>query len=162
MTDSHNPKLKRTHLVLGMLLFSVFGLMIEIIFTGIFAFWSGSFKGQVSLLMIPVYSLSYYLGLKLLPLVEDTQLYELKYRLPGIVLIVYTIEWIFGAFYQGIGLLPWYYDHGWASDFSNGNITLLYVPAWLFFAWIVVPAIRTVEGISPILLVQLIEAFKKN
>lgn len=145
-------------LIIGMLLFSVFGLMVETVFTGVFASWAGSFKGGVSLLMIPVYSLSYCIGIFSLPYIEKTQLYNLTYRLPLIVLTVYIIEWIFGAFYKMIGLLPWHYEHGWASDFSNGNITLYFLPAWLLFAFIVVPVIKIIQGISP----ELIKQIKKN
>ena len=155
MTANNKPQnhlQNRAQLITGMLLFSVFGLMVETVFTGLFAAWSGSFKGGVSLLMIPVYSLSYLIGIKVLPLVENTLLFKVQFRLPLIVLVVYSIEWIFGAAYQTIGLLPWHYDHGWASNFSNGNITLLYLPAWLFFALIVVPAIRIIQNISPIVI----------
>ena len=58
--------------IIGMLLFSVFGLTIETIFTGFFASWGGSFKGEVSLLMIPVYSLAYIIAIKALPIIKKT------------------------------------------------------------------------------------------
>lgn len=141
--------ISRKELITGMLLFSVFGLMVETTFTGLSAAWSGSFKGGVSLLMIPVYCLSYFIGIKALPLIENTTLYRWYFRLPLIVVTVYSIEWSFGALYQSVGLHPWHYNHGWASEFSNGNITLYFLPAWLFFALIVVPAIRIVRNISP-------------
>lgn len=136
----------------GALLFSVFGLMVETLFTGFAAAWNGSFKGGVSLLMIPVYSLSYCLGIYVLPYIEKSILFKLPYRLPLIVVTIYTIEWIFGAFYKSISLTPWHYEHGWASDFSNGNITLYFLPAWLLFSLIVVPAIKVIQNISPIVL----------
>lgn len=148
-------KTARNELITGMLLFSVFGLMVELTFTGLGAFWSGSFKGGVSLLMIPIYSFSYYLGIKILPIIENTDFYKWYIRLPGIVLIVYAIEWVSGAFYQSTGLLPWHYKHGWASDFSNGNITLYFLPAWFLFALIVIPAIRIVQRISPVFIESL-------
>ncbi len=136
----------------GMLLFSVFGLMVELSFTGLGSAWAGSFRGGVSLLMIPVYSFSYFLGIHVLAKFENTIIFKWYFRLPLIVLTVYVIEWIAGALYKSVGLTPWHYEHGWASDFSGGNITLLYAPAWLFFAVIVVPAIKIVSRLSPILL----------
>lgn len=152
----------RNELITGMLLFSVFGLMVEITFTGLAAFWSGSFKGSVSLLMIPVYSFAYFLGIKILPIIKNTIFYKWYFRLPGIVVIVYMIEWVSGSFYQSIGLRPWYYNHGWASNFSNGNITLYFLPAWLLFAIIVVPAIKMAQSISPVFLEVLSKEIKKN
>jgi len=151
----------RKELFTGMLLFSVFGMMVETTFTGIAAFWDGSFKGSVSLLMIPVYSFAYFLGVYTLPYIQNTRLFEWQIRLPLIVLVVYAIEWVAGAFYQTIGLLPWHYNHGWASNFSNGNITLYFLPAWFLFAVIVVPAIRIIEKISPVFLEQLTKAINQ-
>jgi hypothetical protein len=145
----------KNELIVGMFLFSVFGLMVETLFTGILAAWSGSFKGGVSLLMIPVYSLSYCLGFYSLEYIEKTILFRVYFRLPMIVIVVYIIEWVFGAFYKSIGLLPWHYQHGWASDFSNGNITLYFLPAWLLFAFIVVPVIKIIRKLSPVLIQQL-------
>ena len=139
----------RAEILCGMLLFSAFGLMVEIIFTGLGEFWSGSFKGSVSLLMIPVYSLSYILGVTALPVIRETILFKLSFRIPLIILTVYIIEWAFGAFYAALGLTPWYYDHGWASEFSNGHITLYFLPAWAGFSLIVVPAILIIQEISP-------------
>ena len=145
----------RQELITGMLLFSVFGLMVETVFTGVLASWSGSFKGGVSLLMIPVYSLSYCLGVYSFKHLEKTILFKVYFRLPLIVITVYMIEWGFGAFYKSINLAPWHYEHGWASDFSNGNITLYFLPAWLIFAFIVIPVIKIINGISPKLIQQL-------
>lgn len=141
--------------VVGMLLFSIFGLMIETTFTGLGAWWSGSFKGGVSLLMIPVYSLSYLLGIVAIKYLADTVVFEMKFRIPIIVVTVYSVEWFFGALYQKMGLLPWYYDHGWASAFSNGNITLYFLPAWVFFGLIVIPAMKIISKLSPVLLQEL-------
>lgn len=142
----------KSELITGMLLFTVFGLMIETMFTGLAASWVGSFKGGVSLLMIPVYSLSYCLGIYALPYIKKTIMFKLIFRLPLIILVVYIIEWSFGAFYQWAGLTPWHYNHGWASNFSNGNITLYFLPAWLIFAIIVIPVIQIIQKLSPIII----------
>lgn len=139
----------------GMLLFSAFGLIVETTFTGCAAFWDGSFKGGVSLLMIPVYSLSYVLGIYTLPYIEKTVIFKPVFRLPIIVIVIYSIEWTFGAFYKSIGLIPWHYDHGWASDFSNGNITLYFLPAWVLFSLIVIPVLKIIQEISPILITKI-------
>lgn len=146
---THNKNLL---LFTGALLFSVFGLMVETLFTGVAAFWQGSFKGGVSLLMIPVYCFSYLLAIWLLPKVEQSVFFKLPLRITGIIIIIYIIEWGFGAAYKSIGLVPWHYEHGWASDFSNGNITLYFLPAWIAFAIIVIPVIRIIKAISPTLL----------
>jgi len=139
----------------GMLLFSAFGLLVETAFTGLAAFWSGSFKGGVSLLMIPVYSFSYCLGIYFLAYIEKTVIFRLFYRIPLIVIVIYIIEWCFGAFYKTLGLTPWHYNHGWASDFSNGNITLYFLPAWVLFAFIVIPVLRIIQSITPILIIKI-------
>lgn len=139
----------KLELITGMLLFSVFGLTVETIFTGVAAAWDGSFKGGVSLLMIPVYSLSYCLGIYALPYIENTFVFKPVFRLPLLVLVIYSIEWGFGFFYKSIGLKPWHYEHGWASDFSDGNITLYFLPAWLVFSLIVIPVINVLKKISP-------------
>lgn len=150
MTDN-----KALILLTGALLFSVFGLMTETVFTGLAAFWAGSFKGSVSLLMIPVYCFSYLLANWLLPKVEHTVFFKLPIRVPAIVITIYIIEWGFGAAYKAIGLVPWHYQHAWASDFSNGNITLYFLPAWIGFALIVIPVIRIIKVISPALLEEI-------
>lgn len=149
----------KLELLTGMLLFSIFGLLVETLFTGVAAAWSGSFKGGVSLLMIPVYSLSYCLGIYTLPYIEKTIIFKLAFRLPLIVFVIYTIEWGFGSMYKSIGLKPWHYEHGWASDFSNGNITLYFLPAWLVFALIVVPVVKVIKKISPELLIVIKSEF---
>lgn len=130
-------------------LFAVFGLLVELVFTGVFSGFSGSFLGHVSLLMVPVYATAYFAMGPLLGLLARLDWDTLPIRLPLAVLVIYTFEWSFGAAYRAMGLQPWYYDHGWASDFSDGNITLYYLPAWLVFAWIVVPARRAVRDLAP-------------
>lgn len=133
----------------GALLFAGFGLVCEIVFTGAFAAWSGSFKGHVSLLMIPVYMFAYAIGRPLLAALARAGRDRLAVRIPLTVVLIYAIEWIAGALYHAIGLDPWRYEHGWASDFSDGNITLYWLPAWIVFAWIVAPVVRVIAEISP-------------
>ena len=71
------------------------------------------------------------------------------WRLPLTVLAIYAVEWSFGAAYAALGLWPWHYEHGWASDFSGGHITLLYLPGWVLFAWGLLPVWRAVRALSP-------------
>ena len=129
----------------GCALFSAFGLCCELVFTGLKQGFAGSFLGEVSLLMIPVYSFA-YLGMgPALRLLERHGAMGPARRLPLTVIAIYAVEWSFGAAYRALGLSPWHYDHGWASDFSGGHITLYYLPAWLVFAWLLVPVWRRVR-----------------
>ena len=130
-------------------MFSMFGLCTEIVFTGVSAFWSGSFLGHVSLLMIPVYAFAYLIAGPLLGALERRGMMRLAIRIPLTVLLIYAIEWSFGGAYRALGLSPWLYDHGWASDFSGGLITLYYLPAWMVFAVIVLPVWRLVHAVAP-------------
>ena len=67
-------------------------------------------------------------------------------RLPAAVVVIYAIEWNWSALYAALGLHPWHYEHGWASDFSGGHITLLYLPAWLVFGLRVVPVWEAIRS----------------
>jgi hypothetical protein len=133
----------------GAVLFAAFGLCTEIVFTGVKAWTGESFLGHVSLLMVPVYALTFLL---LGPLLSAAERFRLGLRgyLPLAVLAIYAIEWSSGAFYRWLGFEPWHYDHGWASAFSGGNITLYYLPAWLVFALIVPPVWRIATAASPV------------
>lgn len=132
----------------GALLFSMFGLCTEIVFTGLWSGWGDSFLGRVSLLMVPVYTVAYALLVFVLPALERRGLGRVAVRLPLTVLVIYIIEWGAGATYAAIGLTPWHYDHGWASSWSSGHVTLYYLPAWFIFAWLVVPVGRFVQEIT--------------
>jgi hypothetical protein len=125
--------------VWGAALFSMFGLCMEVVFTGLGAWWDGSFKGSVSLLMIPVYTAVYLMIGPLLATAQDFGITRPAVRVPPTVLLIYAVEWSFGASYERLGLEPWRYHHGWASDFSHGHISLYYLPAWIGFALAVVP-----------------------
>ena len=135
----------------GCLLFSAFGLCVEIAFTGLSAGRAQSFRGEVSLLMVPVYSTAFLAIGPLLGLAGRFGLQRPVLRIPLTVVAIYAVEWSFGAGYAALGLAPWYYDHGWASDWSRGFVTLRYLPAWIGFAVIVVPVWRRVEKASRIL-----------
>jgi len=135
--------------LVGALLFSMFGLCVEVAFTGLKAGVGGSFIGGVSLLMVPVYALAYLLIGPLLRLARRRDLMRPLLRIPLTVAGIYAIEWSFGAAYQSLGLRPWHYQHGWASDFSGGHITLLYAPFWALFAAILVPVHRAVQDAAP-------------
>jgi hypothetical protein len=133
-------------LLLGPLLFCAFGLCTEIAFTGLAAGVADSFRGQVSLLMIPVYAFVYVVIGPLLTAADRLGLDSTWRRLPAVVVAIYAIEWSWGALYASLGLQPWHYDHGWASDFSSGHITLLYLPAWLVFGLVVIPVWRAIRS----------------
>ena len=120
-------------LVWAALLFSVFGLCTELVFTGFAASWEGSFRGQVSLLMVPVYALAYGVVGLALRVISRFDLRLGLWRVALGVLLVYAIEWSAGAAYGSLGLRPWHYEHGWASNWSNGLVTLYYAPVWAIF-----------------------------
>lgn len=130
-------------------LFVAFGLCVEIVFTGLSQGAGGSFRGQVSLLMVPVYALAWLLlgpGLRAL---RGLGLDAPRWRIPITVLVIYAVEWSFGAFYAEMGLWPWRYSHGWASDFSEGHVTLLYAPFWLGFAALLPRVHRAIRAAAP-------------
>lgn len=142
-------KLTGPQLVVATALFSIFGLMVELFFTGFSSGLSDSFLGHVSLLMIPVYAAAFLVIEPLVGALSRLQLDAPRYRIPLTVGAIYVFEWSFGAGYAALGLEPWHYDHGWASDFSSGHITLFYLPAWIVFAWLVLPAARMARAIAP-------------
>ena len=129
---SYGPPMRRT--AFGCLGFVLFGLGTEIAFTGLWAGIDGSFRGAVSLCMVPVYALAYAAGRPLLTRLRTHGLDRLAVTLPATVLLIYGIEYLSGSAYAALGLVPWHYEHGWASDFSSGHVTLLYLPFWAAFA----------------------------
>lgn len=138
----------RGSVIWGAALFAMFGLCMEVVFTGLAVGWDGSFKGGVSLLMIPVYTLVYLMIGPALAALRHLGLARLAVRVPLTVIIIYAVEWSFGAGYERLGLEPWRYHHGWASDFSHGHITLYYLPAWIGFALAVVPAWKFAQALG--------------
>lgn len=140
-------RLKR--LFWGAVLFAMFGLCVEIAFTGLDAGFAGSFRGHVSLLMIPVYALAFAIAGPVYRFFDRRRWYALTIRVPIVVAIIYAIEWASGAFYARLGLWPWRYEHGWASDFSNGHVTLWWLPAWIAFALALEVVYRMVETVWP-------------
>jgi hypothetical protein len=133
----------------GAVLFIMFGLCTEIVFTGISSWWDESFLGHVSLLMVPVYATVYAAIGPLLSGLERLGWTRAAIRIPLTVVAIYAFEWGFGALYAALGLAPWHYEHGWASDFSGGHVTLYYLPAWIAFAAIVVPVWRRIHALAP-------------
>ncbi|MGH0033509.1 MAG: hypothetical protein ACQGVK_00635 [Myxococcota bacterium] len=130
-------------------MFVAFGLCTELCFTGVSASWAGSFRGQVSLLMVPVYLLAYVAIGPALSQLERRGWTRLTTRVGLGVALVYGFEWSFGLLYGALGLRPWHYDHGWASDFSGGCITLYYLPAWALFVLLAERVWRIVSDLAP-------------
>ncbi len=131
------------------LLFVGFGLCTEIVFTGLAGAWEGSFRGQVSLLMVPVYALAYFAIGAALWALEQVGAKHLAVRVAAGVTMVYAIEWSFGLLFGSLGLRPWHYEHGWASDFSGGWITLYYLPAWALFVVLAERVWRIASTVAP-------------
>jgi hypothetical protein len=141
--------LDATQLVCAAALFSTFGLLVELTFTGVWAGLGESFRGHVSLLMIPVYTAAFLAIEPLMGILARLDWTAPRYRIPLTIIVIYAFEWVFGAGYEAVGLRPWHYEHGWASDFSGGHITLYYLPGWFVFAWMVLPAERMARALAP-------------
>jgi|SRR6185436_7993490 len=130
--------------------FSGFCLCNEIVFTGISEWIQGSFKGSVSLLMVPVYLASFTIISSGIYQYLKKHIINMFVRAIFIVMIIYTVEYLSGTLYFALGLEPWRYHHGWASDFSNGAITLYYAPAWYVFSFIVVRVEDMAAELAPL------------
>ena len=134
----------------GAAFFAMFGLCTEIAFTGVAEGWTGSFRGTVSLLMIPVYAFAYLLLVGVVPRLEALGVDRAALRIPLLVVGIYAVEWAAGAAYAAVGLRPWHYAHGWASDWSGGHVTLYYLPAWIVFAALLVPVSTLVARLGAV------------
>lgn len=122
----------------GALIFCSFGLLCEVIFTGIFDAikTSGkSYKAEVSLLMIVPYFVGYVAGVVIVDAIDHGGA-----KIFTIVFIVYVIEYYFGLVYRHFKICPWKYDHKFKLNDRiirldvNGLITFAYLPFWLIFA----------------------------
>ena len=137
-------ELKR--LICGAFLFSLGAMMVEVFFTGVQSGPSGSFQGHISLLMAILYWIVYVSSARLFRLLDRLKLKNRFLRAFALVFIIYAFEWSFGALCRAAGFMPWdYTGHGWATDFSHGNITLYLAPFWYLYALIIEPAIRCVR-----------------
>lgn len=132
-------------LAFGCLGFVLFGLATEIVFTGLHAGAAESFRGAVSLCMVPVYALAYAIGRPLLAALRRAGLGRRAIAIPLTVVLIYAIEYASGSAYAALGLTPWHYEHGWASDFASGHVTLLYLPFWIVFAAILPAVIDRID-----------------
>lgn len=122
------------------------GLLVEVVITGLIAGIRGNLIGHVSLLMSPVYAVALHLVEPIRHGLRRHGLFGPRVRIPIVVLVIYGIEWASGAVYRSIGLEPWRYDHGMASEFSDGLITLWYIPLWLCLAASVFAIERTIRS----------------
>ena len=135
------------HMIVGCLLFSIVAMMIEVTFTGIGAGPSGNFIGHISLLMAILYWIVFLLSGPLFSLLRLMKLRNLFLRAFVLVFVIYAFEWSFGALCRMAGFVPWdYTGHGWATDFSNGNITLYFAPAWYLYALMIERLVRSVHA----------------
>ena len=100
--------------------------------------------------MFPVYAISYLLLSSGVGKWIDQRFPNIFLRSLMVVVVVYLVEGISGNLYFLMGLEPWRYHHGWASDFSNGAISLLYAPFWYIFAFLVVRIGDVIEAVSPV------------
>lgn len=131
-------------LVVSSVLFSIFGVVCEIFFTAIYntiETRGKSIKGEVSLLMFPVYFFAYLLFA--IPLVKLFSVIGIGLFMQCLTItaLIYLVEYCAGILYDRFGHRPWHYEHSFIVfdhvirfDLNN-KITLLYFPVWMFFAY---------------------------
>lgn len=126
-------------------LFSFFGVLSEIIFTGIYDYFISdkkNWKGEVSLLMFPVYWIAYFLFSTPIHFLFASFLIPFQVQCLLVVILIYIIEYCAGRLYLHFGMSCWHYDHvftlfGKQLRFDVDNvITFLYFPLWYLFAFI--------------------------
>jgi hypothetical protein len=96
--------------------------------------------------MIPVYAFAYAIGRPLLAALRAGGLDRRAIAIPLTVGLIYAIEYASGSAYAALGLAPWHYEHGWASEFASGRVTLLYLPFWAVFAAILPTVIGRIDA----------------
>lgn len=123
--------------MLAAVIYGLFGLLTEVIFTGIYNFRK-KFNANVSLLMFPVYTSSYYLMTTVFGEFLKKQPILLTYLL--ITIMIYVCEYSWGFIFDTFKIKPWHYTHKikllrkYFALHVNHRINLLYLPFWAIFA----------------------------
>jgi hypothetical protein len=124
------------------LLFGLIGLIVEIVFTGIYkAIEERNLKalsGHVSLFMFPVYAGSYHIFSALSEYFKSYPEYQIYFF---ITLVIYFCEYCWGWIYLNMfNIRAWYYTHQvrigkrvYNLHLSN-FITAIYFPFWYIFS----------------------------
>lgn len=122
---------------LRVLLFALFGLLIEVFFTaggGLIMKQNWNLRGHTSPWMMPVYGL---LGVCILPISEPLKRRGIPFLFRAVLymLLIFLVEYIAGVLFQLLGLSVWDYSNHRLN--LHGHITLLYAPFWLFLGlWV--------------------------
>lgn len=123
--------------MIAAVIYGLLGLMIETIFTGFYNFRK-KFKGEVSLLMFPVYASSYLLMTSLFGNLIKEQHAVIRYLI--ITLLIYISEYAWGFIFDTFKIKPWHYTHKikllrkYFALHINNRVNLLYLPFWFLFA----------------------------
>jgi len=135
----------KQHLV-GAILFAIVGMTVEVFFTGLQRGPSRNFMGGVSLLMAILYCVVYWSSAPIFRWMYRIKLRNRCARAFFLVFVIYAFEWSFGALCRVVGFVPWdYTGHGWATDFSQGNITLYLAPFWYIYGLFVEQVIVSIR-----------------
>lgn len=136
----------------GGLIFCSFGLLCEVVFTGVFdaiRTLGKSYKAEVSLLMIVPYFVGYIAGVTIVDSISHNGA-----KIFVVVSIVYIVEYYFGSVYRYFKICPWKYDHKFKLNNRiirldiNGLITFAYLPFWLIFAKIALQIHESIKVIT--------------
>lgn len=121
---------KRT--LMRFLIFALFGLLLEVFFTGIANLRAGhwSFRGHTSPWMIFDYGL---MGLVLMPMARPMirRRIPLVLRAVAYMIGIFIVEFVSGWIFDLCGLEIWDYSHLPLN--LHGYITLTYIPFWYAF-----------------------------
>ncbi len=137
--------------VAGAIIYGAIGLSVEIFVTGLPRLLKkDSGRGHVSVLMIILYMLVYWCAPYLFRMLDRFNLKNRFVRAIFVVLIIYAFEWSFGAICRGFGFKPWDYrgmgkNLDWMTNFSEGNINLLFAPLWYIYALTVEPVLKCIR-----------------
>ena len=136
--------------ILASIIYSLLGLLTEVIFTGVYNF-KKKFKGEVSMLMIPVYSSSYLLMTSVFGDILRSQHQIIRYL--AITLMIYVCEYTWGFLFDTFKIKPWHYTHKikllrkYFSLHINHRVNILYLPLWVIFAIISWHFYENIDGI---------------
>lgn len=118
-------------------IYGLLGLTTEVIFTGFYNFRK-KFKGEVSLLMFPVYSTSHLSMTSLFGEIIKNQHQIVKYL--AITLLIYISKYLWGFIFDVFKIKPWHYTHKvkllrkYFALHINNRVNLVYLPFWFLFA----------------------------
>lgn len=134
-------KHRRGHTFFMIIFFVCLGITTEVFFTAFMALLNNepfcnkpliSMTGHTYVWMAFIYGLIPILGLLFH---HNVVHWKIWFRLPFYVVLLYFVEFCSGYILRALtGSCPWEYKDGWNI---MGLIQLQFIPAWLFFTWMV-------------------------